>query len=130
MKVGTTEHHLLKYLVKWQQNKNSAEWLANPHVQRVLTDGEVDIEKLRSFFIERGLAANANDFDAALSGLRTQNLLTGNGTDTRPNGEARIQAIKAEQERKIQSLEASGYDLAARHKIPTELLDDLASTEV
>lgn len=70
MKYLSREHKILRYLAKMALNKNNPLWQANPHVQRVLTNGEVDLEKVKSLFEERGMMTRA-EFDTNIQALKS-----------------------------------------------------------
>lgn len=68
MKIRSPHWTLLKYLSKWQDNRHREEWLSNPYVQQVLTNGEIDKEKLKALFEERGLMS-PSVFETTLASL-------------------------------------------------------------
>lgn len=68
MVYNSTEYRIFRYLAKLEENKGTAYW-DNPHVQRVLTNGEPDVAKVKSLFIERGIGGG---FDEAVSNLRSR----------------------------------------------------------
>ncbi len=65
MKVFSPEHNILKYLAKWDQMKSDPAWIGDKYVQSVLTDGELDVAKLKLFLVDRGQCTGA-EFDTFL----------------------------------------------------------------
>jgi len=63
------DYRLFRFLAKLEKYRGTAYW-DNPTVQRILTDGEPDMAKMKSLFIERGLTS---DFDAAADKLPKEN---------------------------------------------------------
>lgn len=67
IKYETDEYRLFRFLAKLEKTRGTEYW-DNPTIQRVLTNGEPDMEKIKVLFQERSVTSN---FDAAAAQLPT-----------------------------------------------------------
>lgn len=67
MEYETDEYRLFRFLAKLEKTRGTEYW-DNPTIQRILTNGEPDMEKIKILFIERGVTS---DFDVAATQLPT-----------------------------------------------------------
>ena len=109
MKVFSTENQILNYFAKWEENKQDPTWLANPNVQRVLTDGEIDLEKLKPFFEERGICTQ-EEFDTQLKELKKVNLFTKDGAIS-AEGIAKYEQVKTDHKADLYEIDRIKNDM-------------------
>lgn len=122
---ASPEHILLRYLVKFHSFGDRPEWKANPHVQRCLSNGSLDLSKVRDLFAERGIMT-AGEFDISLNDLVVQNFIASD-LSVKQSAIEKFNVLETARKNQLEALEEQGIRLDK--SIPDEIKNQLNNLE-